>query len=102
MVDDLKSQVQAPEILKGKENGLLGATDKFWPATPQELNSQAVIVEGNDQYTDLAGMILGTGDIKAGLTALTDRYNAALKKGIQEGKGKELKIANWDPANPNG
>lgn len=102
MVDDLKSQVKAPEILKGKENGLLGATDKFWPATPQELNSQAVIVEGNDQYTDLAGMILGTGDIKSGLTALTDRYNAALKKGIQEGKGKELKIANWDPANPNG
>ena len=47
-------------------------------------------------------MILGTGDIKAGLTALTDRYNAALKKGIQEGKGKELKMANWDPANPNG
>ncbi|CAB1254985.1 ABC transporter substrate-binding protein [Ruminococcaceae bacterium BL-6] len=102
MVDDLKDKVKAPEILKGKENGLLGDTDKFWPATPQELNSQAVVVEGNDQYTALAAMILGSEPIDSGLKALTDRYNAALQKGIKEGKGKEIKIANWDPANPNG
>lgn len=102
MVEDLKDKVAAPEMLKGKENGLLGANDKFWPATPQELNSQAVIVEGNDQYATFAAMILGSENIDTGLKALTDRYNAALEKGIKDGKGKELKFENWNPANPNG
>lgn len=102
MVDDMKDKVNAPEILKGKEDGLLGDNDKFWPATPQELNSQAVVVEGNDQYATFAAMIFGSEDIDKGLAALTDRYNAALEKGIADGKGKELKISGWDPANPTG
>lgn len=100
VVDDLKDQVSVPEILKGKEEGLLGADDKFWPATPQELNSQAVVVEGNDQYATFAAMMLGAEDIDSGLQGLTQRYNAALEKGISNGTGKELIIDNWDPANP--
>lgn len=100
VVDDLKNQVSVPEILKGKEEGLLGTDDKFWPATPQELNSQSVVVEGNDQYATFAAMMLGAEDIDSGLEALTERYNAALEKGISDGTGKELIIDNWDPANP--
>lgn len=102
MVDDLKAKVQTPEILKGKEECLLGENDKFWPATPQELNAQAVVVEGNDQYATFGAMMLGSEDIESGLKALTDRYNAAYDKGIKDGKGKEVKNDSWDPANPAG
>lgn len=100
IVKDLIDKVGIPGILKGKEEGLLGDKDKFWPATPHELNNQAVIVEGNDQYATFMELIYGSGDIKEGLKDLTDRYNAAYQKGIDGGIGQKIQIPNFDPANP--
>nr|MCR5756214.1 hypothetical protein [Acetatifactor sp.] len=75
-------------------------TDAVYPSTPQEANVDAVIVEGMNMYDTMAELIWGDGDIKAGLQDLTDRYNAALKAGIEEGVGTEIKIAGFDPMNP--
>ena len=102
IVDDLKSKVEVPEILIGKEEGLLGDKDKFWPATPHELNDQAVIVEGNDQYQTFMELIFGKGDIDKSLQDLTNRYNSAYQKGIDSNIGNKIQIPNFDPANPQG
>lgn len=90
----------APELLKGKENFLMGPTDVMWPAVPQEVNSQAVLVEGEDMYATIFALIMGKGDITETLKDLTDRYNAAYQKGIEQGIGKEIIIPEWDPKNP--
>jgi len=79
---------------------LISDGDSVYPTTPQEANVDAVVVEGQNMYETLAEMILGDMDIKQGLQDLTDRYNAAYQKGIEEGIGKEIKIDNFDPKNP--
>lgn len=79
---------------------LIGDTDAIWPLAPQEVNANAVLVEGMDMYATFGSMMLGDADIKSGLKDLTDRYNAALKAGIDEGTGTEIKIDSFDPKNP--
>lgn len=79
---------------------LIGDTDAIWPLAPQEVNANAVLVEGMDMYAAFGSMMLGDADIKSGLQELTDRYNAALKAGIDEGTGKEIKIDGFDPKSP--
>ena len=100
LVPDLQSKAKTPSLLKGKEEDLLGKNDKIWPATPQMLNSQAVVVEGNDQYTVFEQMIFGKQDIDTGLSDLTKRYNDGYQKGIGAGKGSKIQFSNFDPANP--
>lgn len=79
---------------------LICDTDAVYPLTPQEANVDAVIVEGQNMYEAMAEMILGDKDITEGLQDLTDRYNAALTAGIEEGAGTEVKIEGFDPMNP--
>lgn len=96
----LQSKVSTPSLLKGKEENLLGKNDKLWPATPQAINDQAVVVEGNDQYTTFLTMILGNANIDSTLSDLTKRYNDAYQKGITAGKGTKVQYSSFDPANP--
>ncbi|WP_070000344.1 ABC transporter substrate-binding protein [Cellulosilyticum sp. I15G10I2] len=79
---------------------LVGDGDAIWPKTPHEKNTDAVIVEGQVMYDVFGEMLLGDKDIESGLQDLTARYNAALKAGIDEGIGKEIKIDHFDPMNP--
>lgn len=79
---------------------LLCDTDAVYSQTPQEANVDAVIVEGQNMYETMAEMILGDMDITEGLQDLTDRYNAALDAGIEEGVGSEIIIEDFDPMNP--
>ena len=95
IVDDLKSKVEVPEILIGKEEGLLGDKDKFWPATPHELNDQAVIVEGNDQYQTFMELILERRYDKS-LQDLTNRYNS-VSKGIDSNIGNKIQTTDPNP-----
>jgi multiple sugar transport system substrate-binding protein len=96
----LQAKATTPSLLKGKEEDLLSKNDKLWPATPQAINDQAVVVEGNDQYTTFLQLILGKGDIDSTLSDLTKRYNDAYQKGISAGKGSKVQLSNFDPANP--
>lgn len=96
----LLAAAKTPDLYKGKEEDLLGKSDKLWPATPDMLNSQAVIIQGNDEYATFAQMILGTLNIQSGLADLTKRYNDAYQQGISSGKGQKVQISNFDPANP--
>ncbi|MEA5016458.1 MAG: extracellular solute-binding protein [Candidatus Limiplasma sp.] len=89
-------------LLEGKESFLLGPTDVMWPAVPQELNSQAVQVEGENMYNTIFALILGKGDIDSTLADLTERYNAAYEKGIEQGLGTRVQIPGFDPAKPGG
>ena len=96
----LQAKVKTPDLLKGKEEDLLGKNDKLWPATPDALNSQAVVIEGLDQYSTFMQMIYGKINIDTGLTDLTKRYNDAYQKGISAGKGTKVQYSSFDPANP--
>jgi multiple sugar transport system substrate-binding protein len=89
-----------PALLEGKEAFLMGDTDITWPAVPQEVNSQAVLVEGENMYNTITGLILGDGDIESTLADLTERYNAAYQKGIEQGIGQPIQIPDFDPAHP--
>jgi len=90
-----------PELLAGKEAFLMGPTDIMWPAVPQEINSQAVLVEGESMYNTIFALILGEGEIDSTLADLTVRYNTAYQKGIEQGLGKPIQIPDFDPAQPN-
>ncbi len=89
-----------PALLEGKEAFLMGPTDILWPAVPHEVNSQAVLVEGENMYNTIMGLILGNADIDKTLADLTDRYNAAYQKGIEQGLGEPIQIENFNPAAP--
>ncbi len=90
-----------PELLNGKEAFLMGPTDILWPAVPQEINSQAVLVEGENMYNTIFALILGEGEIESTLADLTTRYNAAYQKGIEQGIGNPIELPGFDPAQPN-
>lgn len=79
---------------------LVTSTDKIWPRNPQELNTANFILEGMDNNATFASMIYGDTDIKAGLQDLQDRYNAALKAGVDEGSFESIIIDGFDPMNP--
>jgi multiple sugar transport system substrate-binding protein len=79
---------------------LIGTTDAIWPRNPQEANATAFVLEGMDSNTTFAAMFYGDADIEAGLTDLNDRYNAALKAGIDEGSIAPITKAGFDPKNP--
>lgn len=82
---------------------LIQDTDAIWPMTPQEANVDAVVVEGETMYNVFANLIwndASESEIASTLQDLTDRYNAALDQGINEGIGKEIKNPNFDPMNP--
>jgi multiple sugar transport system substrate-binding protein len=93
-------KAKAADIYVNNPTLLVGDGDAIWPKTPHEKNTDAVIVEGQTMYDALGEMILANKDIKAGLQDLTNRYNTALKAGIDEGVGKEIKISGFDPMNP--
>lgn len=98
----ISEKAETPELLVGKEAFLLGPTDIMWPAVPQEINSQAVQVEGENMYNTIFALILGNDDIESTLADLTERYNAAYEKGIEQGLGNRIQIPGFDPAAPNG
>lgn len=79
---------------------LIGTTDAIWPRNPQEANATAFVLEGMDSNATFASMFYGDTDIKAGLQDLTDRYNAALKAGIDEGTIQPIVKSGFDPMNP--
>jgi multiple sugar transport system substrate-binding protein len=79
---------------------LIGATDAIWPRNPQEAYATAFILEGMDSNATFASMFYGDTDIVAGLQDLSDRYNAALKAGIDEGTIKPIVKSGFDPKNP--
>ena len=92
--------VKTADMLVGRENFLIGPSDALWPATPMELNSQAVLVEGEDMYATIFSLILGDEDIDKALTNLTARYNNAYEKGIEQGIGREISMPDFNPAKP--
>lgn len=82
---------------------LIQDTDAIWPKTPQESNVDAVVVEGEDMYNTFASLIwndASEAEIASTLQDLTDRYNAALQQGIEEGIGSEIVNPEFDPMNP--
>lgn len=79
---------------------LIGQGDRVWPKAPHELNPDAVVVEGLNNYDTFASMIIGDQDIEKGLADLTDRYNAAYRAGIAQGLGTDLTIAGFNPLQP--
>ena len=93
-------KAKAPEVYVDNTDLLIGDTDAIWPATPQEANANVFIVEGMDMYTTFAAMMIGDTDIESGLQDLTDRYNATLQSGIEDGSIKAIKIDGFDPMQP--
>ena len=91
---ELNEQVADKEWLK------MSDIDAVLPLTPQEKNSQAVVVEGEDYYKTFESIYYGDADMESTLQDLTDRYNAAYQKGISDGIGEEVKIEGYDPLNP--
>jgi multiple sugar transport system substrate-binding protein len=79
---------------------LIGTTDSIWPRNPQEANATAFVLEGMDSNATFASMFYGDTDIAAGLQDLTDRYNAALKAGIDEGTITPIVKSGFDPKSP--
>lgn len=82
---------------------LIQDTDAIWPKTPQESNVDAVVVEGEDMYNTFASLIwndASEAEIASTLQDLTDRYNAALQQGIEEGVGSEVVNPDFDPMHP--
>ncbi|MDF2905939.1 MAG: extracellular solute-binding protein family 1 [Herbinix sp.] len=88
------------QVYVDNQDLLIGATDSIWPRNPQEAYSTAFILEGMDSNTTFASMFYGDTDIVAGLQDLTDRYNAALKAGIDEGTVQPIVKAGFDAKNP--
>lgn len=74
--------------------------DGVLPLTPQEKNVQAVIPEGEDYYKTFESIYYGGADPAKTLQDLTERYNKAYQKGIEDGTGTEVVIENYDPLNP--
>lgn len=82
---------------------LIQDTDAIWPLTPQERNVDAVVVEGETMYNVYAGLIWNNSapdEVAATLQDLTDRYNAALDRGIAEGLGEAVMNPDFDPLHP--
>lgn len=82
---------------------LIEDTDAVWPKTPQESNVDAVVVEGETMYNVFANLIWNNAsedEINAALQDLTDRYNAALQQGIDDGIGSEIVNSSFDPMAP--
>ena len=82
---------------------LIEDTDAIWPKTPQESNVDAVVVEGETMYNVFANLIWNNAsedEINAALQDLTDRYNAALQQGIDDGIGSEIINSSFDPMAP--
>lgn len=79
---------------------LLGNNDKMWPKTPAEENSEAVVIDGLDFYEVFKDLIFSNKDIGSALAELSERYNNAYKNGINNNIGREIKINEFDPINP--
>ena len=91
------------ECYTANPNLLILDTDAIWPKTPQEANVDAVVVEGEDMYNVFAGLIWNNSseaEIASSLQDLTDRYNAAVAQGIQDGLGQEIVNPSFNPMNP--
>lgn len=83
-----------------KEWLLVGDTDTILPEPPHNKNGAAVIVEGEDMWKTMESIYYGGADVESTLQDLTDRYNAAYRKGIEDGIGTDCTIPNYDPMNP--
>lgn len=82
---------------------LVSDTDIVWPNTPQQVNGDAVVVEGQNYYDVFATLIWNNSsaaEIDTALQDLTDRYNAALQRGLDEGLIDEIVNPNFNPKNP--
>jgi multiple sugar transport system substrate-binding protein len=82
-----------PDLLVTSSEGIL-------PKTPYNINPEAVVVEGLNDYNTYAQIIAGTLDVKQGLADLTVRYNRAYRAGISQGTGKEVKLPSYNPLKP--
>jgi multiple sugar transport system substrate-binding protein len=100
IIPEVIEKANPAQVYVDNKDLLIGTTDAIWPLAPQEANVNAVLVEGMDMYATFGSMMLGDTDIESGLKDLTDRYNAALKAGIDEGLGQPIVIDGFDPMNP--
>lgn len=100
IIPSVVEKAQLNEQVADKEWLKMSDIDAVLPLTPQEKNSQAVVVEGEDYYKTFESIYYGDADMESTLQDLTDRYNAAYQKGISDGIGEEVKIEGYDPLNP--
>lgn len=100
ILDSVAQKAKPSEDFANKEWLRVGETEAILPRTPHEANASAVIVEGEDMFKTMESIYYGGADVESTLQDLTDRYNAAYRKGIEDGIGTELKIENYDPMNP--
>jgi multiple sugar transport system substrate-binding protein len=100
IVPEVIEKAKPAQVYVDNKDLLIGTTDSIWPRNPQEANATAFILEGMDSNAAFAAMFYGNADIEEGLQDLEDRYNAALKAGVEEGTITVAPIANFDPKNP--
>lgn len=91
----------APENIKKMPlAGINNETDAIWPSAPN-----GIVLEGQDYYTVIGSYLLGIngyGDLDAVLADLNKRYNAGLKKGIDQKTATYYVFPHFDPKNPGG
>lgn len=96
IIEEAKQEGYAPEY----ETLILGENDKMWPKTPLEENGEAVVVDGLDFYETFKELLFNQEKIAPALEQLTEKYNRAYRQGIRQQLGREIKIIDFDPANP--
>ena len=82
--------------MKGMDGFLPTKYDAFLPPCPSEKSLQ---IEGKPYNDIFAGVIMGAVDFDKEIGGLNKKYNDALQAAIKDGKQKDLKIANYNPAN---
>mgnify|MGYP003378104941 FL=1 len=70
------------------------------PKPPHTAFVSGMVVEGEDMFKTCESIYYGGADVESTLQDLTDRYNAAYQKAIENGTGYGIKIPDYDPMNP--
>lgn len=101
IIPSVIEKAQPSEDFQTKEWLLINPeTDAILPKTPQQAYLSGFIVEGKDVNQTCESILYGDEDIETSLQDLTNRYNDAYQKAIDNGTGWEIKIDNYDPMNP--
>lgn len=74
--------------------------DAMLPKAPHEAFVSGMVVEGEDLFKTCESIYYGGADVDSTLQDLTERYQTAYQKAIENGTGYEIKISGYDPMNP--
>lgn len=101
IIPAIQEKAQPSEDFKNKKWLLINNdTDAMLPKPPHTAFVSGMVVEGEDMFKTCESIYYGGADVESTLQDLTDRYNAAYQKAIENGTGYEIKIPDYDPMNP--